>query len=87
MGTLTFTYKGKKYVSKPFDMKAMCLVNEGHNDEDRKGPLMMCIDAVNYMFEDTDGAAVMSDIRPGIYAKLCTDCWQLYVAELNAKNE
>ena len=39
--TLTFTEKGKKYVSKPFDFKAMCIVNDAHNDESKHGPLNM----------------------------------------------
>lgn len=87
MGNLAFTYKGKKYDSKPFDFKAMCMVNEGHNDENRKGPMLMCADAVSYMFEGTEGAKLLGDIRPGAYAKLCIDCWKLYAAELEAKND
>ena len=39
-----------KYVSKPFDFEAMCIINDAHNDENKKGPLSICRDALDYMF-------------------------------------
>lgn len=85
--TLTFKHKNKTYTSNPFDWKAMCLVNEGHNDPDKKGIFMMCDEAVAYMFEGTDGAAVIDSIEPGVRGKLCVELWDEYIRELNAKNE
>ena len=85
MATIKFKYDGKSYESKPFDFKAMCLVNEGHNDENRKGPLMMCHEAVKYMFEGTE--APLNEIKPGAMAKLCTAVWNIYIAELSEKND
>lgn len=37
--TLTFKHDNKKYVSKPFDFEAMCIINDAHNDENKNGPL------------------------------------------------
>lgn len=85
MAVLTFKHENKEYTSKPFDFKAMCLVNEGHNNEKFKGPLMMCDEAVKYLFDD----APLEKLSPGKRAALCTKCWSLYVEELNnsAKND
>ena len=33
--TLTFKHENKKYVSKPFDFEAMCIINDAHNDENK----------------------------------------------------
>ena len=40
--TLTFVKDKVKYVSKPFDFEAMCIINDAHNDENKKGPLSIC---------------------------------------------
>lgn len=40
--TLTFKHDNKKYVSKPFDFEAMCIINDAHNDENKNGPLNIC---------------------------------------------
>lgn len=79
MAVLKFKLDGKEYTSKPFDFKAMCLVNEGHNNEELNGPLMMCSAAVDYLFE----GAPIDKLSPGKRASLCTQCWSLYVAELS----
>lgn len=44
--TLTFVKDKVKYVSKPFDFEAMCIINDAHNDENKKGPLSICRDAL-----------------------------------------
>ena len=33
--TLTFVKDKVKYVSKPFDFEAMCIINDAHNDENK----------------------------------------------------
>ena len=45
--TLTFVKDKVKYVSKPFDFEAMCIINDAHNDENKKGPLSICRDALD----------------------------------------
>lgn len=61
--TLTFVKDKVKYVSKPFDFEAMCIINDAHNDENKKGPLSICRDALDYMFEGTDATQdVMSSV-------------------------
>ncbi len=86
--TLTFNHKGKKYVSKPFDWKAMCLINEGHNDEKRNGPLMMCTEAADYMFEGTEATQdIIEELDLSQRTKLCTTLWTMYIDVLTAKND
>ena len=85
MARLNFGFKGTEYESKEFDFKAMCLVNEGHNDEKRNCPLMMCEPAVEYLFSEDLG--VLEKLPLNQRCKLCTDCWDIYIAELTAKND
>ncbi len=59
--TLTFVKDKVKYVSKPFDFEAMCIINDAHNDENKKGPLSICRDALDYMFEGTDATQDIID--------------------------
>ena len=59
--TLTFVKDKIKYVSKPFDFEAMCIINDAHNDENKKGPLSICRDALDYMFEGTDATQDVID--------------------------
>ena len=86
--TLTFTEKGKKYVSKPFDFKAMCIVNDAHNDESKHGPLNMCAAAVDYMFEGTEASEEVINALPvSTRAQLCTKVWDFYVEAWSVKND
>ena len=59
--TLTFVKDKVKYVSKPFDFEAMCIINDAHNNENKKGPLSICRDALDYMFEGTDATQDIID--------------------------
>lgn len=86
MDCLTFKVGKKEYKSKPFDFAAMCYINEKQNDEKIKGVLMMCDDAVKYLFDGTDGENAIKDIAPGAYAQLCIDVWNMYIRELSRKN-
>jgi hypothetical protein len=86
--TLTFTKDKKKYVSKPFDFEAMCIINDAHNDSGRKGPLNICRDAVDYMFEGTEATEdIISSLSAGERAKMCITLWGFYVDALSSKNE
>ena len=86
--TLTFTKGKTKYVSKPFDFEAMCIINDAHNNEEKNGPLNICREAVDYMFEGTDATQeVINLLAPGTRAKLCTQLWNFYVEALTSKNE
>lgn len=84
--TLTFTQNKKKYVSKPFDFEAFCLVNEAHINSDdvkRASIYRICTAAVDYMFEGTDATQdIIDELSPGARAKLCAAVWGMYAAEL-----
>ena len=85
--TLTFKSGDKKYVSKPFDFETMCIINDAHNDDTRRGPLNICRNALDYMFEGTEAT---QDIIDGLDAKtrsgLCLKLWGFYVDPLSSKN-
>ncbi len=86
--TLTFTKDKKKYVSKPFDFEAMCIINDAHNDEGRKGPLNICRGAVDYLFEGTYATQdVIDSLGVNERAKMCIALWGFYVDALSSKNE
>lgn len=86
--TLTFTKEKKKYISKPFDFEAMCIINDAHNDDTKKGPLNICRDALDYMFEGTEATEdIVSSIDIGERSKLCLTLWRFYVDALSSKNE
>ncbi|MCC8160122.1 MAG: hypothetical protein LIO53_02185 [Oscillospiraceae bacterium] len=85
---LEITVDKKKIISKPFDFEAMCIINDAHNDESKKGPLNMCRDAVDYMFEGTDATqSVIDSLDIGEHARLCTDLWKMYIDAFTVKNE
>ena len=86
--TLTFTVDKKKYVSKPFDFEAMCIINDAHNDEKKKGPLNICRDAVDYMFEGTEATQdVIENMSINDRSKMCITLWGFYLDALTSKNE
>ena len=86
MAVLKFKHNKKEYTSNPWDFKAMCFINERNNDGVTKGPLLMCTEAVDYMFEGTEGAEVLKEIAPGVRSHLCIELWKLYIEELARKN-
>ena len=86
--TLTFVKDKVKDVSKPFDSEAMCIINDAHNDENKKGPLSICRDALDYMFEGTDATQdIIDSVDVNERAKMCLALWGFYVDALSSKNE
>ncbi len=85
--TLTITVDKKKITSKPFDFEAMCLINDTHNDEKAKGPLSMCRDAVDYLFEGVATQEVINALDLNTRTKLCITLWGMYIDALTVKNE
>lgn len=83
--TLTFEYKGKKYVSKPFDFESLCIINEEHINADRERASIYRIaaPAVDYLFEGTDATQdIIDSLPPAQRAKLCSAAWDMYAAEI-----
>lgn len=86
--TLSITVNKKTIVSKPFDFETMCLVNDAHNDEKKKGPLNICRDAVDYMFEGTEATQeIINGLAARVRSSLCIKVWNMYIDALSAKNE
>ncbi len=86
--TLTFKNGDRKYVSKPFDFETMCIVNDAHNDDNKRGPLNICRGALDYMFEGTEATQDIIDaLDPKTRAGLCLKIWGFYVDALSSKNE
>lgn len=74
----------KKIVSKPFDFEAMCLVNDAHNRGEKTGPLNICREAVDYMFEGTDATQdVINSLDVEVRTGLCLKVWNFYIEALS----
>lgn len=85
--TVTFTKDNKKYVSKPFDFEAMCIINDVHNGEKKRGPLNICRGALDYMFEGTEATQdVIDSMDVGERTRLCIELWGFYAEALSSKN-
>lgn len=85
--TLTITVNKKTITSKPFDFEAMCIINDAHNDSGRKGPLNICRDAVDYMFEGTEATQeIINSLDVNTRTKLCITLWNMYLDALTSKN-
>lgn len=84
---LSFTKDKKKYVSKTFDFETMCIINDAHNSE-KKGPINICREAVDYMFEGTEATQdVINSLEIGTRTRLCLELWNMYIEALSSKNE
>lgn len=84
--TLTFTYDKKKYVSKKFDFETMCIINDAHNTGDMKGPLNICRNGVDYMFEGTEATQdIINALDVSERSRLCIELWGFYVEALSSK--
>lgn len=85
--TLAFSKDKEKYVSKPFDFEAMCIINDAHNDDSKNGPLSICRDAVDYMFEGTKATQdILDALDIGERSRMCITVWGYYVDALSSKN-
>ncbi|MGN0150223.1 MAG: hypothetical protein ACI4C7_08260 [Clostridia bacterium] len=86
--TLSIEVNKKKIVSKPFDFETMCIINDAHNDKEKRGPLNMCRDAVDYMFEGTEATQdIINGLDVATRTRLCISLWDFYVDALSSKNE
>ncbi len=86
--TLSFEIGDTKYISNPFDFEAMCIINDAHSGRGRKGPLNICRDAVDYMFEGTQAdQSVIDSLDVKTRAELCIKVWEFYVEAITSKKE
>ena len=85
--TLNFESGDKKYVSKPFDFETMCIINDAHNDDKKRGPLNICRNALDYIFEGTEATQdIIDQLDAKTRAGLCLKLWGFYVDALSSKN-
>ena len=85
--TVTFTHNNKKYVSKPFDFEAMCIINDVHNGTTKRGPLNICRQALDYMFEGTEATQdIIEAMDVKERTRLCIELWGFYAEALSSKN-
>ncbi len=61
---LSFTEGKKKYVSKPFDFEAMCLIQEIHVTRETDSIGRLCGGAVDHLFEGTEATQDVLDRNP-----------------------
>ena len=85
--TVTFVQDNKKYVSKPFDFEAMCISNDVHNSSVKRGPLNICRQALDYMFEGTEATQDIIDAMDvKERTRLSIELWGFYAEALSSKN-
>lgn len=85
---LSFNIGDAKYISKPFDFETMCIINDAHNDKTKRGPLNICRDAVDYMFEGTQAdQGVLESLDASERASLCLKVWGFYIEAVTSKKE
>ena len=86
--TLSITVDKKTIVSKPFDFEAMCIINDTHNGDEKRGPISICREAVDYMFEGTAATQeIINGLDVGVRSRLCLKVWDFYIEALSTKNE
>lgn len=78
--TVSFKSGGEVIRSRPFDFEAMCMINDRHITGEKEGPMRMCRDAAEYLF---DGAEEFRALEPGAMAAVCMDVWDLYADALS----
>lgn len=85
---LDFTAGDKKYISKPFDFEALCIINDEHIGSEKKGPIRICSGAVDYLFEGTEATQdIINSLEPGIRASMCMKAWEFYAEAISSKKK
>ena len=84
--SFTDTEEKKKYISKPFDFEAMCLIQEIHVTGKTDSIGRLCGGAVDHLFEGTEATQDVLDRNPVEKMKMCKQVWLWYVAAMTGKN-
>ncbi|MCH5212266.1 MAG: hypothetical protein J1G06_04560 [Oscillospiraceae bacterium] len=85
--TISFELNGKKYVSKPFDFEAFCLINEAHVNTPSKYSHSSIYRvggaAIDHMFEGTEATQeIIDELSIPEKAKLAHAAWKIYAEEI-----
>ena len=84
---LSFTVNKKKYVSKPYDFETACVIDDARFGGEKNGPLNLCRNAVDYMFQGTEATQeVIDTLETAVRVQLCNTVWQWYIDDLTVKN-
>lgn len=84
---LSFTVGNKKYVSKPYDFETACKIDDVRYGGEKNGPLNMCCNAVDYMFEGTEATQdIINSLATSVRVRFCMTVWDWYFEDLTAKN-
>ena len=86
---LTFVYKKKKYVSKPWNFQAVCLINakQAESKTEKVDVLETCRDAVDYLFEGTEATQDILDAAVSSKVRMCNEVFRWFIDDLTGKNE
>lgn len=83
---LSFTEGKKKYVSKPFDFEAMCLIQEIHVTRETDSIGRLCGGAVDHLFEGTEATQDVLDRNLAEKMQMCKQAWIWYIENMTRKN-
>ena len=87
---LSFTFNKKKYVSKPWNFRAACLVQENtvrQMEGKNFGIFSACSNAVDYLFEGTEATSEILDKAVSAKMRMCNEVWSWYTDDFTGKNE
>lgn len=87
---LTFVYKKKKYISKPWNFQAACLINakQLETEEGKKINVpAVCGDAVDYLFEGTEATADILEAAVSSKLRMCHEAWSWFIDDFTGKND
>ncbi len=84
---LSFVYKKKKYISKPWCFEAARLIEENRLDESKNSIMSVCADAVDYLFEGTEATQDILDAAVSSKMRMCGELWKWFMEDFTGKNE
>ncbi len=82
--TLSIKVNKKTIVSKPWDFRALCLVQDIHTAGKTNSVGMMCGDAVDYLFEGTEATQEILDANIVEKMVMCRKVWNWYLETMTA---
>lgn len=87
---LTFTFNKKKYVSKPYNFRTACMIQEKTLKQaqgENLGIFSVCGDAVDYLFEGTEATQDILEQAISAKMRMCKDLWEMYLEDFTGKND
>lgn len=82
--TLSIKVNKKTIISKPWNFRALCLVQNVHTAGQTNSIGMMCSDAVDYLFEGTEATQEILDANVVEKMAMCRKAWGWYLDDMSA---